>query len=298
MVEEAVTGVRVVKGFGQEERELAAPRPAARGALRLPACAPSACRPGTSPLCRPFPSSARSWCWLSGDGWPSTTSITLGTFLAFSTYLLQLAAPARMLAGVLIVASRPGPAPSGCSTCWTPTPIVSRGPDAEELPPVAGEITFEGVRFGYLSSRAGAGRLRPPRRRRGDGRPGRRIGIGQVDRGPAAASLLRCAGRVRYASTGSTSATSPSTRCGARSAWCSRRASCSPTPSGPTSPMAGPTPATPRWRRRPAPPRPTASSRTCPTATTPWSANAASPCRAASASASPWPGRCSPTRGS
>ena len=50
--------------------------------------------------------------------------------------------------------------------------------------------------------------------------------------------------------------------------------------------------------RRPRRPRPTSSSRACPTATTPSSASGASPCRAASASASPWPGRSSPTRGS
>ena len=66
----------------------------------------------------------------------------------------------------------------------------------------------------------------------------------------------------------------------------------------PTSPTAGPTPPTPRSRPRPARPRRTSSSRACPTATTPSSASAASPCRAASASASRWPGRCSPTRGS
>ncbi len=45
--------------------------------------------------------------------------------------------------------------------------------------------------------------------------------------------------------------------------------------------------------RRPGPP---ASSAACPRATTPWSASGATRCRAASASASPSPGRCSSTR--
>ena len=64
-----------------------------------------------------------------------------------------------------------------------------------------------------------------------------------------------------------------------------------------TSPTAGPTPPTPRWRRRPGWPRPTTSSSSCRRATTPSSASAARSSRAASASGcrSPGPSSRDPT---
>jgi ABC-type bacteriocin/lantibiotic exporter with double-glycine peptidase domain len=55
---------------------------------------------------------------------------------------------------------------------------------------------------------------------------------------------------------------------------------------------ARPTPPTPSWRRRAGPPASTTSSPPCPTATTPWSASAATGCRAARSSGSPSPACC------
>ena len=103
VVDEAVTGVRVVKGFGQEDRELDRShrrRPAActdrgSGNVRVQA--------RYTPRCRRFPCSRRSRPWPSAVGWPSTGRITLGTFLAFSSYLVQLVAPVRMMAALIAV---------------------------------------------------------------------------------------------------------------------------------------------------------------------------------------------------
>ena len=94
--------MRVVKAFGQEERELdrmVAVVPAAvrrrMRAIRLQA--------RYQPLLEAIPTLAQvavlalgGWLVLQGD-------ITLGTFLAFSTYVAQFVAPARQLAGVLTI---------------------------------------------------------------------------------------------------------------------------------------------------------------------------------------------------
>ena len=88
----------------------------------------------------------------------------------------------------------------------------------------------------------GAARDRPA------GVAGRDGGAGRSERrrkdhahGALAAAPRSRAGE-RSASTGSTSATSPSARCAARSAWCCRTRCCSTTRSAPTSPTAAPTP--------------------------------------------------------
>jgi ATP-binding cassette, subfamily B, bacterial len=101
-VEAAVTGVRVVKGFGQETREVDELSTRARSlfasrmrVVRLQAkysstltAVPALGQIGVLLL--------GGWLALRGD-------ITLGTFLAFSTYLGQLVGPVRQLTGLLTI---------------------------------------------------------------------------------------------------------------------------------------------------------------------------------------------------
>ena len=50
-------------------------------------------------------------------GWLALTgSISLGTFLAFTTYVAQLVAPARLLGSLVVSAQLHGRASSGCTT--------------------------------------------------------------------------------------------------------------------------------------------------------------------------------------
>ena len=223
--------------------------------------------------------------------------ITLGTFLAFASYLVQLVAPSRMLAGLLALAQQARAGGERVLELLDSTSEVTDRPGAEPLAAVRGEVSFDGVTFGYLRSEPVLdGLLAAPRPRRAGGGGGH-VRLGQVDPRAAAAPLLRRAGGAGHARRRWTCATSRSSRCVGRSAWCSRRASCSATPSGPTSPTAAPTraPTTSSGRRERPPP--TTSSSSCPTATTRWSASAASPSRAGSGSASRWPARCSPIPG-
>ncbi len=102
-VEETVTGVRVVKGFGQEARETAALE---RGAARLFAERMRSARLTARlyPTLLALPTLGQVGViglggWLALQG-----SISLGTFLAFSTYVAQLVGPARLLGSVVVTA--------------------------------------------------------------------------------------------------------------------------------------------------------------------------------------------------
>ncbi len=80
--------------------------------------------------------------WLAMNG-----HISLGTFLAFSSYLLQMISPVRMVATAMAIAQQ---ARAGGERLLdildTPTNIVD-APDAVEAGPVSKEIRFEDVHF-------------------------------------------------------------------------------------------------------------------------------------------------------
>jgi ATP-binding cassette subfamily B protein len=75
--------------------------------------------------------------------------ITLGTFLAFSTYVGQFAAPARQLAAVLTVGQQARAGVERIFQLLDLQPTITDAPDAVELADVRGDIVFEDVRFGY-----------------------------------------------------------------------------------------------------------------------------------------------------
>src|SRR3954451_13545758 len=148
IVDEDVNGVRVVKAFGQEERELLRMVDvvqtlygARMRATRLQA--------RYQPLLEAIPTLAQvavlalgGWLVMQGD-------ITLGTFLAFSTYVGQFVAPARQLAGVLTIGQQ---ARAGVERIFQvldlPTGIEDR-PDAVELPELRGQIELRDVHLWY-----------------------------------------------------------------------------------------------------------------------------------------------------
>jgi ATP-binding cassette subfamily B protein len=152
IVDEDVNGVRVVKAFGQEHRELERLTGAARvlygarmRAVRLQA--------RYQPLLEAIPSVAQV-AILALGGWLALHHhITLGTFLAFSTYVAQFAAPARQLAGVLTVGQQARAGVERIFQLLDLTPSIVDRDDAVELPPLRGEITFSDVSFGYDGTR-------------------------------------------------------------------------------------------------------------------------------------------------
>ena len=75
--------------------------------------------------------------------------ITIGTFLAFSTYVAQMVAPARMLAGVLTVAQQARAGVERIFQLIDLPPAIADSPDAVDAGRLAGAVDFDGVSFAY-----------------------------------------------------------------------------------------------------------------------------------------------------
>src|SRR4051795_1500711 len=148
IVDEDVGGVRVVKAFGQEERELLRMVDvvqtlygARMRATRLQA--------RYQPLLESIPTLAQVAVLALGGWLVMQDQITLGTFLAFSTYVTQFVAPARQLAGVLTIGQQ---ARAGVERIFQVLDLetaIQNAPDAVDVPELRGEIELRDVHFGY-----------------------------------------------------------------------------------------------------------------------------------------------------
>ncbi len=196
IVDEDVNGVRVVKAFGQEQRELERVADAAQTlygsqmrAVRL--------QSRYQPMLEAIPTIGQV-AILAFGGWLALQhEITLGTFLAFSTYIVQLVAPARQLAGVLTVGQQARAGIERIFQLLDLKPAIVDEPDAVQLPELKGDIVFSDVHFAYgegapvlqgldLRIRSGgAGGHRRPERQR------------EVDRGHVGLTLLRTEPGIR-----------------------------------------------------------------------------------------------------
>jgi ATP-binding cassette subfamily B protein len=148
IVDEDVNGVRVVKAFGQERREL---QRVAAASATLYGAQMRAVRLQSryQPLLEAVPAIGQV-AVLALGGWLALHhEITLGTFLAFSTYITQLMAPARQLAGVLTIGQQARAGIERIFQLLDMTPAISDPPEAVQLPELRGEITFSDVHFGY-----------------------------------------------------------------------------------------------------------------------------------------------------
>ncbi|MFJ3171263.1 ABC transporter ATP-binding protein [Streptomyces roseus] len=147
VVDGAVTGVRVVKGFGQEEQETGKLRAAGR---RLFAGRMRTIRLNSryTPALQAVPALGQV-AMLALGGWMATQGhITLGTFVAFSTYLAQLVGPVRMLAMVLTVGQQARAGVERVFELIDTEPVIEEG--TRELPADApATVEFDEVVFGY-----------------------------------------------------------------------------------------------------------------------------------------------------
>ena len=147
VVDGAVSGVRVVKGFGQEEQETGKLREVSRrlfaGRLRTVRL-----NSRYTPALQAVPSLGQV-AMLALGGWLATRGeITLGTFVAFSTYLAQLVGPVRMLAMVLTVGQQARAGVERVLELIDTEPSMTDG--TKELPADApASVEFDDVRFGY-----------------------------------------------------------------------------------------------------------------------------------------------------
>ncbi|MFE3552732.1 ABC transporter ATP-binding protein [Streptomyces kronopolitis] len=158
VVDGAVSGVRVVKGFGQEEQETGKLREVSRRlfAGRLRTVRFNAVY---TPALQAVPALGQV-AMLALGGWMATQGqVTLGTFVAFSTYLAQLVGPVRMLAMMLTVGQQARAGVERVYELIDTEPALTERPDARPLPADApATVAFEDVAFAYA----------PPHREAGD----------------------------------------------------------------------------------------------------------------------------------
>ncbi|ANP55205.1 ATP-binding cassette subfamily B protein [Streptomyces griseochromogenes] len=150
VVDGAVSGVRVVKGFGQEEQETGKLREVGRrlfaGRLRT-----IRLNSRFTPALQAVPALGQV-AMLALGGWLAVRGhITLGTFVAFSTYLAQLVGPVRMLAMVLTVGQQARAGTERVLELIDTEPTMKDG--TKTLPADApATVEFDDVSFGYESA--------------------------------------------------------------------------------------------------------------------------------------------------
>ncbi|MBA8926431.1 ATP-binding cassette subfamily B protein [Kutzneria viridogrisea] len=150
-VEETVTGVRVVKGFGQEAREIAALEKQARKlfgermrAAKLTSL-PSATLGAMPAVGQVAVLGLGGWLAMNGQ-------VTLGTFLAFASYVAGLVGPARFLAALMITAQTTRASAERVHELIDSQPDVRDRPAAVDLPEGPLQVELDGVSFGYTRS--------------------------------------------------------------------------------------------------------------------------------------------------
>ena len=151
IVDGSVTGVRVVKGFGQERQEMDKLETVSRKlfAGRLRTVRLSA---RYTPALQAVPSLGQIGMLALG-GWMATRGqITLGTFVAFSTYLAQLTGPVRMLTMMLTVGQQARAGVERVLELIDTRPTLDEG--TKTLAPDApATVDFDHVSFGYTKER-------------------------------------------------------------------------------------------------------------------------------------------------
>jgi ATP-binding cassette subfamily B protein len=151
IVDESVTGVRVVKGFGQERRELERLSTAAADLLgsrirlvRLQA--------RFAPTLQVIPVLAQV-AVLGIGGWLAIRGrISLGTFLAFNVYVTQLVGPVRMAAFLVAFGQQARASIERLAEVLDANPQVTDGPAAADMGGATGALEIDDVTFGYVPS--------------------------------------------------------------------------------------------------------------------------------------------------
>ena len=152
MVDEGLNGVRVIKAFGQELRELARVADASQ-VLYASQMREVRLQSRFQPVLQAMPALGQVAAVLALGGWMAMRGeISLGTVLAFSTYMAQLVSPAQRLANVITIAQQAKAGVQRIFQLLDLAPAIADSPGAVELAEVRGEVRFADVGFGYLES--------------------------------------------------------------------------------------------------------------------------------------------------
>jgi ABC-type multidrug transport system fused ATPase/permease subunit len=146
--EENVSGVRVVKAFAQEERQLRRFRHAVRRVFDQ-SMVSTRLRAFYSPFIAFLPQLGLAAVLFVGGRQAIQGTISVGDFVAFYGYVLMLTSPMRMLGIALGMAQRAVASGARVFELLDRRPRLTAAPDAPELPAGDGRVELRGVTFGY-----------------------------------------------------------------------------------------------------------------------------------------------------
>ena len=148
MVDENIQGVRVVKSFAAEERELVN---LARVARRLQWAQIQAidARAWWGPLVENLPRLGLAFVLLFGGILALDGHLTVGGLIAFQSYVLLIQAPFRMLPMVLMMGQRAAASAGRIFEVLDEQPSILDHHGATDLVPTGGSVEFDHVEFRY-----------------------------------------------------------------------------------------------------------------------------------------------------
>jgi ATP-binding cassette, subfamily B, bacterial len=153
VVEETVTGIRVVKGFGAEQ--LQADRLRERtDRVYDRAITAARIRARFMPLLDFLPLLGLLAVLWYGGHQVIAHKLTLGGLIAFNTYIVMLIVPLRMTGMLIAQTQRAVAAAQRIHEILATAPAITDSPRARPLPVGRGALRFEGVSFGYVPNAA------------------------------------------------------------------------------------------------------------------------------------------------
>jgi ABC-type multidrug transport system fused ATPase/permease subunit len=146
--EENIGGVRVVKAFAQEQRQL---RRFSTVVTRVfdQSMVSTRLRAFYSPFIGFLPQLGLAALMLVGGREAINGDLTIGEFIAFYGYVLMLTGPMRGLGMALGMAQRAVASGTRVFELLDRAPLLVAAPDARPLPPGGGHVEMRGVTFGY-----------------------------------------------------------------------------------------------------------------------------------------------------
>ena len=153
VVEETVTGIRVIKGFGAESLQAGRLRDRADRVYDRAVHA-ARIRASFNPIIDFFPTLGMIAVLWYGGHQVVHHHLTIGELLAFNVYVALLIWPLRMLGMLIAQAQRAVASAERVHEILATSPAIVDRPGARSLPPGAGEVRFEQVRFGYVPGAA------------------------------------------------------------------------------------------------------------------------------------------------
>lgn len=148
IVDENIQGIRVVKAFAQEQRQVQVLARAARR-LRWAGTTLAETRARHAPAMESLPRLGLALVLFYGGRQAIDGEINIGHLVAFSTYVVLLAAPFRMLGFILLQWERAGAAAVRVFEILDEEPSISDPDDPVPLGPIEGRVEFDNVRFAY-----------------------------------------------------------------------------------------------------------------------------------------------------